>query len=94
VDAGNIPDSFLLLFSESGPVYHASVTWRRGTEVGAQLSANSPASRVSAGAFEFLIFTQCGDDHVQRAADVCFWHKADIATVLNDVRFWGKSGRQ
>jgi hypothetical protein len=24
-----------LLFSNSGPVYHASVTWRRGTEVGA-----------------------------------------------------------
>jgi hypothetical protein len=21
--------------------------------------------------------------------DVRFWHKADIATVLNDVRFWG-----
>jgi hypothetical protein len=24
-----------------------------------------------------------------KAADVRFWHKADIATVLNDVRFWG-----
>jgi hypothetical protein len=42
VDAGNIPDSFLLSFSKSGPVYHASVTWRRGTEVGAEFSANSP----------------------------------------------------
>ena len=20
---------------------------------------------------------------------VCFWHKADIVIVLNDVRFWG-----
>ena len=26
--------------------------------------------------------------------DVCFWHKADIATALNDVRFWGQSGHQ
>jgi hypothetical protein len=43
VDADNIPDSFFLLFSNSGgPVYHASVTWRRGTEVGAEFSANSP----------------------------------------------------
>ena len=23
---------------------------------------------------------------------ICFWHKADIATVLNDVRFRGQSG--
>jgi hypothetical protein len=22
-----------------------------------------------------------------RVSNVCFWHKADIATVLNDVRF-------
>ena len=42
VDADNIPDSFFLLFSNDGPVYHASVTWRRGTEVGAEFSANSP----------------------------------------------------
>ena len=42
VDADNIPDSFFLLFSNSGPAYHASVTWRRGTEVGAEFSANSP----------------------------------------------------
>ena len=42
VDADNIPDSFFLLFSNSGPVYHASVTCRRGTEVGAEFSANSP----------------------------------------------------
>ena len=42
VDADNIPDSFFLLFSNNGPVYHASVTWRRGTEVGAEFSANSP----------------------------------------------------
>jgi hypothetical protein len=26
---------------------------------------------------------------VDRAAYVCFWHKADIAIVLNDVRFRG-----
>jgi hypothetical protein len=29
--------------------------------------------------------------------NVCFWHKADIATVLNDAAFGGKadiSGRQ
>jgi hypothetical protein len=26
------------------------------------------------------------------ASDVRYWHKADIATVLNDVRFRGKSG--
>ena len=44
-DASNIPDSFLLLLSESGPVYHASVTWRRGTEVGAEISANSTRPR-------------------------------------------------
>jgi hypothetical protein len=42
VDADNIPDSFFLLFSNHGPAYHASVTWRRGTEVGAEFSANSP----------------------------------------------------
>ena len=24
--------------------------------------------------------------------NVCFWHKADIAIVLNHVRFWGNSG--
>ena len=35
------PTAFLL-FSNNGPVYHASVTWRRGTEVGAEFSANSP----------------------------------------------------
>jgi hypothetical protein len=46
VDADNIPDSFLLLFSNSGPVYHASVTWRRGTQVGAEFSANSARPRV------------------------------------------------
>jgi hypothetical protein len=46
VDADNIPDSFFLLFSNSGPVYHASVTWRRGTEVGAEFSANSPRPHV------------------------------------------------
>jgi hypothetical protein len=42
VDAGNIPNNFLLSFSKSGPVYNASVTWRRGTEVGAEFNANSP----------------------------------------------------
>jgi len=46
VDADNIPDSFILLFSNSGPVYHASVTWRRGTQVGAEFSANSLRPRV------------------------------------------------
>jgi hypothetical protein len=46
VDASNIPDSFLLSFAKSGPVYHASVTWRRGTEVGAEFSANSPRPHV------------------------------------------------
>ena len=25
--------------------------------------------------------------------DVCFWHKADITTVLSDVRFEEQSGR-
>jgi hypothetical protein len=24
--------------------------------------------------------------------NVCFWHKADITIMLNDVRFWGNSG--
>ena len=24
--------------------------------------------------------------------DVCFWHKADIARMSPNVRFWGKSG--
>jgi hypothetical protein len=42
VDADNVPDRFLLLFSNDGPAYRASVTWRRGTEVGAEFSANSP----------------------------------------------------
>jgi hypothetical protein len=46
VNADNIPDSFFLLFSNSGPVYHASVTWRRGTEVGAEFSANSPRPHI------------------------------------------------
>lgn len=41
LDADNIPDRFVLLFSKSGPGYSASVTWRRGTEIGAQFSANS-----------------------------------------------------
>jgi hypothetical protein len=25
----------------------------------------------------------------EKKLDVCFWHKADIIAVLNDVRFWG-----
>jgi trehalose utilization protein len=41
-DSDNIPDSFLLSFSNGGPVYRASVTWRRGSEVGAEFSAGSP----------------------------------------------------
>jgi len=45
-DSDSIPDNFLLSLSNGGPVYHASVTWRRGTEVGAELSANSSRSRV------------------------------------------------
>jgi hypothetical protein len=36
VDARIIPDKFILLLSKSGPGYHASVIWRRGTELGAQ----------------------------------------------------------
>ena len=24
-----------------------------------------------------------------RLLHVCFWHKADITTALNDVRYWG-----
>ena len=23
------------------------------------------------------------------ARNVCFWHKADVAITLSDVRFWG-----
>jgi len=23
--------------------------------------------------------------------NVCFWHKADMITVLSNVRFWGKA---
>jgi hypothetical protein len=45
VDPDNIPDSFLLSLSNGGPVYFASVTWRRGSEVGAELSAKSPSAR-------------------------------------------------
>jgi hypothetical protein len=26
--------------------------------------------------------------------DVRFWHKADMAIALNDVRFWGQSGHR
>jgi hypothetical protein len=25
------------------------------------------------------------------AQNICFWHKADMAATLNDVRFWGKA---
>lgn len=45
-DAGNIPDSFILLFSNDDPGRHASVIWRRGSEVGAEFSANSPQPHV------------------------------------------------
>jgi hypothetical protein len=39
VNAHNIPDSFLLLFSRSGSGHQASVVWRRGSEVGAAFSS-------------------------------------------------------
>ncbi len=41
-DGGSIPDNFILLFSNDDPGRHASVIWRRGTEVGAEFSATSP----------------------------------------------------
>jgi hypothetical protein len=41
VNAQNIPDNFILIFSKDDPGRHASVLWRRGTELGAEfLSAN------------------------------------------------------
>lgn len=46
VDAHSVPDDFILLFSKSGPRYRASVTWRRGTQVGAEFAGtNSPRPR-------------------------------------------------
>jgi hypothetical protein len=39
----NIPNKFLLLFSKGDSGKHASVIWRRGTEVGVEFfSANPP----------------------------------------------------
>jgi len=38
VNAHNIPDSFVLLFSKSSSGHQASVVWRRGTQVGAEFS--------------------------------------------------------
>jgi hypothetical protein len=35
----NVPGDFLLLFSKGGPGHHASVVWRRGTQVGAEFSS-------------------------------------------------------
>ena len=32
-----------------------------------------------------------GDHHEGGVSNVRFWHTADIATVLNDVCFWGKA---
>jgi hypothetical protein len=45
VDARIIPDKFILLFSKSGPGYHASVIWRRGTELGAEFFSGNPPPR-------------------------------------------------
>ncbi len=45
-DGGNIPDNFILLFSNDDPGRHASVIWRRGTEIGAEFSATSPQPHV------------------------------------------------
>ena len=33
--------------------------------------------------------TQRADHVIEQLVDVRFWHKADIATALTDVRFWG-----
>jgi len=36
--------------------------------------------------------SDCGDGFVgwgNSRANVSFWHKADITTALNHVRFWG-----
>jgi hypothetical protein len=34
-----VPDKFFLLFAKDGPRHHASVTWRRGTQVGVQCAS-------------------------------------------------------
>jgi hypothetical protein len=39
VNAHNIPDRFLLLFSRGGSAHQASVIWRRGSQVGAAFSS-------------------------------------------------------
>ena len=42
----NIPDNFLLLFSKSDSGNHATVVWRRGTQVGVEFfGANPPQPR-------------------------------------------------
>jgi len=41
-DAQQIPDSFSLLFSKSGPGHRASVKWRRAREIGAEFSGANP----------------------------------------------------
>jgi len=38
VNADSMPDKFLLLFSKGDHGQHASVAWRRGTQVGAEFS--------------------------------------------------------
>jgi hypothetical protein len=35
-NADSVPDKFILLFAKDGPRHHASVMWRRGTQVGVQ----------------------------------------------------------
>jgi hypothetical protein len=34
-----VPDKFILLFAKDGPRHHASVMWRRGTQVGVQCAS-------------------------------------------------------
>jgi hypothetical protein len=38
----NIPDNILLLFSRSDSGNHATVVWRRGTQVGVEFSSANP----------------------------------------------------
>jgi hypothetical protein len=38
-NARSIPDKFLLSFSKSASGHHATVVWRRGTQVGAEFAS-------------------------------------------------------
>ena len=38
-NADTVPDKFILLFAKDGPKHHASVMWRRGTQVGVQCAS-------------------------------------------------------